>query len=257
VTTPAVPSGPDIAERARTVLSHAPTSVIEIGPDLTFVLDAVGVDRDGSLVLIVEAEGALADEVAGRSVAATLHSALVSPVPGPDRVFDSVTAHGTVEFAEDVRAALGVLLTAFPERPADTVLRPDASVLLRMAVVQLRLGGVPVDPAAYALAGADPLAADSDQVVTHLLCAHPEQVVQLAHLLDAELLRDAHAVAPIRVDRFGVTICVDRPAGSRRARLDFPAALRGPAELPAAMRELQRRAAQVTACPFTAAPHPG
>lgn len=247
---PSARSGPDVAERARTVLCHAPTSVLEIGTDLTVVLGAVGVDRDGSLVLIAEADGALADRVAGRSVAGTLHSALVSPVPGPDRVFEAVTAHGRVEFAEDVRAALEVLLAAFSERPADTVLRPDASVLLRMTVVQLHLDGVPVDPAAYALAGPDPLAADSDQVVTHLLCAHPEQVVQLAHLLDAELLRDARAVAPIRVDRFGVTIRVDHPTGSRRARLDFPAALRGPAELPAAMRELQRRAAQVTVCPF-------
>jgi hypothetical protein len=257
VTTPAVQSGPDVAERAGTVLSHAPTSVIEIGPDLTVALDALGVDRDGSLVLIVEAGGALADRVAGQSVAGTLHSALVSPVPGPDRVFDAVTAHGTVEFAEDIRAALEVLLTPFPERPAETVLRPDASVLLRMRVAQLRLGGVPVDAEAYALASADPLAADSDQVVTHLLCAHPEQVVLLAHLLDADLLRDAHAVAPVRVDRFGVTIRVDHPTGSRRARLDFPAALRGPAELPAAMRELQCRAAQVTACPFDTRPHPG
>jgi hypothetical protein len=33
--------------------------VIEIGADLNAVLDAVGVDRDGSLVLITEAEGAL------------------------------------------------------------------------------------------------------------------------------------------------------------------------------------------------------
>lgn len=255
--TPVNQSGPDVAERARTVLSRAPTSMIEIGSDLTVVLDAVGVDRDGSLVLIVEADGALADRVAGQSVTGTLHSALVSPVPGPDRVFDAVTAHGTIEFAVDVRAALEVLLTAFPDRPAETVLRPDASVLLRMTVFQLRLGGIPVDPEAYARAGADPLAADSDQVVTHLLCAHPEQVVQLAHLLDADLLRDARTVAPIRVDRFGVTIRVDHPTGSRRARLDFPAALRGPAELPAAMRELLCRAAQVTACPFDTEPHPG
>jgi hypothetical protein len=72
VTTSAVQSGPDVAERARTVLTHAPTSVIEIGPDLTLVLNAVGVDHDGSLVLIVEAEGALADRVAGHSVAAPI-----------------------------------------------------------------------------------------------------------------------------------------------------------------------------------------
>ena len=195
--------------------------------------------------------------MAGQSVAGTLHGALVGPVPGPDRVFDVVTAHGTVEFADDMRTALEVVLTALPERPADTVLRPDASALLRMPVAHVRLDGVPVDAAAYAAAAPDPLAADSDEVVTHLLCAHPEQVVLLAHLLDADVLHDADAVAPVRVDRFGVIMRVDHPTGSRRARLDFPAALRGPAELPAAMRELQCRAAQVTACPFDTRPHPG
>jgi hypothetical protein len=44
----------------------------------------------------------------------------------------------------------------------------------------------------------------------------PEQVVQLTHLLNADLLRDARTVAPIRVDRFGVTIRVDHPTGWRR-----------------------------------------
>jgi hypothetical protein len=50
----------------------------------------------------------------------------------------------------------------------------------RRPVAQLRLNREPLEPEAYAVASANPLAADSDQVVTHLLCAHPEQVVQLA-----------------------------------------------------------------------------
>jgi hypothetical protein len=75
--------------------------------------------------------------------------------------------------------------------------------------------------------------------------------VQLAHLLDPALLQGAHAVTPIRVDRFGVTFRVDCPTDSRRARLNFPAPLRSPAELPIAMRGLRRRAAQVTDCPFS------
>jgi hypothetical protein len=53
VISPAVP-GPDPAERARTVLSHAVTSVIGLGADLRVVLDALAVDTDGSLVLPVK-----------------------------------------------------------------------------------------------------------------------------------------------------------------------------------------------------------
>jgi hypothetical protein len=251
VISPAVQPGPDPAERARTVLSHAVTSVIEVGTDLSIVLDALAVDADGSLVLLVNEDGPLAKRVAGQIVPGTVRSALVSGVPGPDRLLDSVTLHGTIELADDVRASLEVLLAAYWDRPVETVLRPDASMLLRVTVAQLRLDGEPVDPDAYARATPDPLAAESDGVVEHLLSTHPEQVVQLAHLLDPALLQGAHAVAPIRVDRFGVTFRVDRPADSRRGRLNFPAPLRGPAELPAAMRGLQRRAAQVTDCPFS------
>lgn len=222
------------------------------------MLDAVGVDHDGSLVIITEADGALADRVVGRAATATVRGALISPVPGPDRIHDDVTVHGTIQYAEDIPAALDVLLAAFPNRPVETVLRPEASVLLRMTVTRLRLGAEPVDPAAYAAAYAaaspDPLAAGSDEVVAHLLDAHRDHVVLLAHLLDACLVRDALAMAPVRVDRFGLTLRVDHPAGSRRARIDFPAPLRGPAELPAAMQELQRRAAQVTTCPFDGRP---
>lgn len=247
------PAGPGPAERARTVLAHAPAAVLEIGA-LSVALDVVAVDTDGSLVLVVPAEGPLVDRVAAGPAPGTLHSALVGPVPGPDRRLDTVTVHGGVALADDVRSALDVVLDAFPDRPADLVLRPDASALLRVTGTHVRLDGEPVDPAAFAAAAPDPLAEGSDDVVTHLLCAHPERVVRLAHLLDRDVVDGVDAVAPVRVDRFGVTVRVDRANGSRYSRIDFPAALRGPAELPAAMRELGRRAAQVTACPFTGEP---
>lgn len=260
-------TGPGAAERARTALAHAPTAVLQIGADLSVALDVVAmdvvaldvvaVDTDGSLVLVVPADGPQADRVAAGPVAGTLHGALVSPVPGPDRRLDLVTVHGTVQVTGDVRAALEVVLAAHPDRPAGAVLRADASALLRMTGAWVHLDGEPVDPAAFAAAVPDPLAAVSDDAVTHLLCAHPDQVVALAHLLAEDVLHGADAVAPVRIDRFGVVLRVDGPAGSRRARLDFPAALRGPAELPAAMRELGSRAAQVTGCPFTGEPRSG
>ena len=123
-----------------------------------------------------------------------------------------------------------------------------------MLVTTSAAGPEPAERARTVLAQSDPLADGSDDAVTHLLCARPDQVVALAHLLADEVLHDADAVAPVRIDRFGVVMRIDTPAGSRHARLDFPAALRGPAELPAAMRELGRRVAQVSTCPFTGEP---
>jgi hypothetical protein len=106
VVTPAAPSEPGAAECARTVLTHAPTSILEVGADLTVVLDALAVD--GSLVTVVDADGALSCHVAGfarspfngvpgglacdggrrgadvsgQAVIGTLRSALVSPRRG-------------------------------------------------------------------------------------------------------------------------------------------------------------------------------
>ncbi|HWM06152.1 MAG TPA: DUF2470 domain-containing protein [Actinophytocola sp.] len=250
-----VPARASVAERARTVLAHAPVTSVEVGGDLVVPVDVLVPDADGSLVLLVDAHGELVDAVTAGPVAATVHAALLSPVPGPDRLLDAVTVHGRIALADDVREALEVVLVANADRSAETVLRPDASALLRMSVAHVRLGDDPVDLDAYARAAPDPLAVASDEVVQHLLHAHPEQVVLLAHLLDDAQLRGVWAVAPERVDRFGLTMRVDSPWGSTRARLDFPAALRGPAELPAAMQELQRRAAQVTTCPFDGTPH--
>jgi hypothetical protein len=155
----------------------------------------------------------------------------VSAVPGPDQLLDSVTLHGTIEVADDVRAALEVLLAAYRDRPVETVHRPDASLLLASRLPSCASMANRSIPDAYARATPDPLAAESDGVVEHLLTAHPEQVVRLAHLLDPAVIQGAHAVAPIRVDRFGVTFRVDGPADSGRARLNFPA--------------------QVTECPFS------
>jgi Protein of unknown function (DUF2470) len=118
------------------------------------------------------------------------------------------------------------------------------------------LDGTVVELAAYLGADLDPLAASSDEIVTHLVQNHAADVVLLAHLLDPALVRTARLLAPVLVDRFGLVFrLVDDEGTTVRIRLNFPAALRGPAELPVAMRGLQRRAAQVTTCPFSGEPH--
>lgn len=243
-------SGPGAAELARTALAHGP--LLEVGAGgAVEVVDVRGVDDDGSVVLLVGADGPLA---AGLSApdpvddAATVHAALLSPVPGPDRALHRLTLHGRIEVAADVEAALRTVLEAYPERSADLVLRPDAAALLRVRPVHVALDGDLVEPAAYADARADPLARGSDAFVGHLLHDHPDAVVRIALLLDPALLAGARALAPVRVDRHGLTLRVESATGGAAVRIDFPAALRGPEELPHAVRALQDRAAQVR-CP--------
>ena len=248
---------PTRAGRARTALAHAATVAVEIGTDPVETVDVLAVDRDGSLVLLVESQGVLASRTTAGAVPCAVHAALVSGVPGPDRVLDRVTVHGQVELAADIGAALDLVMTAHRNEPAELVLRPDGAALLQVTVRQLLLDGEPVDPAAYARATCDPLAAGSDEFVEHLLREHPTVAVQLAHLLEPEVLWKAQALAPVRVDQFGLTFRVDFGAGSVLARLDFAAALRDPAELPAAMRALQSRAAEVGICPFSGEPPSG
>lgn len=164
---------PSRAERVRTTLARAATVAVEIGSDPLETVDVLAVDRGGSLVLLVEAQGTLANRAAAGAPPCAVHAALVSGVPGPDRVLDRVTVHGQVELAADVGAALDLVVTAHHNSPAEVVLRPDGATLLRVTVRQLFLGGEPVDPAAYALATCDPLASGSDEFVEHLLREHP------------------------------------------------------------------------------------
>jgi hypothetical protein len=115
--------------------------------------------------------------------------------------------------------------------------------LLRLDVVAVRVDGEPVDPEEYAAAEPDGIALAGDATIGHLLRCHAGEMVELAHLLDPELLHAAWTVAPVMVDRWGVTFHVGCPTRTVRVRSDFPEALHGPEDLSAAMQTLQRRAA--------------
>ena len=146
---------------------------------------------------------------------------------------------------------LDLLLDA---RPAESVLRRDTATLLRVLVTRLHLDGQPVDLAAYARAKPDPLAAGSDDFVEHLMRGHVAELVELAHLFPPEVINGMLGLAPVRVDRFGLTFRVRSDAGWSRTRLDFPTPLRNPGELPRAMQTLQRQAADISTCPFSGQP---
>jgi hypothetical protein len=231
------------AERARTTLASAPVLSVAVDGRGSEDVGAHAVDADGSLVLLVPADGMLGTRTGCGAAVATVHAARLLPLAVPDRAVDQTTAYGRVGLAADVEAALDVLINADPGRSAQVVLREDASALLRLDVVAVRVDGDPVDPEEYAAAEPDRIALACDATIAHLLRCHAEEMVELAHLLDPELLDAAWTVAPVLVDRWGVTFHVGCPTRTVRVRADFPEALRGPEELSAAMQALQRRAA--------------
>lgn len=241
------PSG---AERARTVLTHASTMTVDLlGLGLLETIDRTGIDADGSLVALVGLTSTLVDGVADHPAPCRVDAALVSPLPGADRVLDRVSGVGHLWLESDVSAGMEVLRAARGGAP----LLPghDSAVLLRMSFTALNLDGCPVSPAAYAMAEPDPMAAGSGAFVEHLGRGHAAEVIQLAHLLSPEVTRDVRAVTPVRVDRFGLTLRLHHGVGSTCARLNFDSVLRDPKELPRAMVALQIRAASVQTCPFT------
>jgi hypothetical protein len=211
-------------------------------------VDVVGVDLDGSLVLMVGIDGALARGIGEHAAPCVVHAALVSPVPGADRILDRVTVTGHVWLESDVTDAFAVLAT---HRRAELAARSQASILLRVMVSGVLLDGNPVDPADYAAARADPLAAVSNEFVEHLVSDHPAGVLRLAHLFQPDVVRGVLAFAPIRVDRCGLTFRLDGERWSTRARLDFVAEVRHPHQLPVAVQLLQDAALRVTDCPFS------
>ena len=238
---------PPAAERARTVLTHAASVMIDLGDEVTEAVDILGIDADGSLVLQVGTRGPLGLRVTENGSSCAVDAALVSPAPGPDRVLDRVRVFGRVRLAADLEPALQVIAN---DRRTREIRHADHTVLLRVTIGHLLLQGRAVDLRAYAVAEPDPLAEGSDHFVEHLVRGHASEVLQLAHLFTPAVVRGMRALAPIRVDRFGLTFRIDSDDRSTQARLDFPVALRDAGEL-AAMHELQRRAARVTTCPFS------
>jgi hypothetical protein len=227
-----IDDGPSPAERARTALVCAAVPTVELAGRVAEDIGVHAVVADGAPVMLVAAAGVLGGRAACGPAVATLHATRLLPLSVPDRVLARVTIHGTLGPVTDLSGALDLL-----GRSAD----PD-QVALQLVPHHVRLDGEPVDPDAYRLAAPDPVAPRSDTLVTHLLRRHGDEMLALAGLLDRCLVDAAWTIAPAFVDRFGLTFHLAEPAGVAYPRLDFPAVVAHPSQLPAALRALHRRA---------------
>lgn len=232
-------AGPRRAERLRSVLAYAQVLMLEATRGVA-LLDARAVEASGSLLVVAPAGW----EAAGLPAPATVHAALTIPVAVAERAFDPVTVHGRIALvpAAGLAEARTALAKACRTRLSETP-QLDSAIIVRFEVLEASLAGVRVGLDEYRSAEVDPVAAESDEFVAHLVEEQPGQVAQLTQLLDPSLVRAAEALAPVRVDRHGVTFRVVTDRGAVDARLEFPVMLQNPAQLPAAVHLLERRVA--------------
>ncbi len=228
---------PTPAERARTTLALAPAVALTCGSACELV-DTHAVAADGSLVLVLPERALPARRAATGATPVTVEAARTVPVPGPDRLLDPVALHGAATVA-DATEALEGLVAVNPRRAAELALGVDPAALLRIDVDRVALADDPVAPDAYAHAVPDPVAEPGARALEHLMRAHACWVVACARRLPHALLWDAWELAPVQVDRFGVTFrALSSRRRTRHARLNFPAPLADPAQLPGALRAL-------------------
>ena len=77
-----------------------------------------------------------------------------------------------------------------------------------------------VTAADYAAAGVDPLAGEADRIIAHMNDDHADANLLYVRVLAG--LADATEAALVGIDRYGMTLRAQTPAGPRMARVAFP-----------------------------------
>ena len=243
---------PSAAERARTVASRPAAAVCAAGIDGSRVL-AHTTTASGQVLVLVPSEGEVCTAVRGSAdgdLAALLMVTDHAPVPLHDAVRAQVWLSGwltPVEPADQQEALLAFADVA----PVGVLLDVGASAtLLSLDLAEVVLGEcgavTELDPEDYLAAEPDPLAEVEAHMLQHLDESHPEQLALLASRVPRAWV-DGGVVRPLGLDRFGFRLRIEQPAGHRDVRVPFPAPVRGPGELGAAVQQLLCAAER--ACP--------
>lgn len=222
---------PSAAELVRSVLAAARSLTLTTEAHRVELVGLHSLEAPGRLLLNVPAETHLSSEIAQAAygdVTATVEFTDVSPVAVPDRIRSRVVLGGWLALAGD-RAAGQNGMTALS---------------FESATVELEHAGrwVDVDPDELARAEPDPLAETEAEILTHLAGAHGDAVELLAQLVDVRLLNGVTRVDPLRLDRYGIVLRLQRAAGTHDVRLAFPSPLRNPAHGVVQLRTLLARA---------------
>jgi hypothetical protein len=242
-TSPAAPTlRADAAERARTVAGRSPAALCVRGLDAGRPL-AHATTTTGTTYVLVPTGGEVAAALAGRDdLTAVLMVSDRAPVPLRDPLRAQLWLSGWLTPVHPAARRAAVL--AFAEtRPVAPLLDVGQDVLLLrldVAEVVLREGErcTEVGPQAYAAARPDPLAAVEARVLQHLDRDHPEVLDLLCSRIPAGDLGPRDVVRPLGLDRFGLRLRIERPAGRSDLRVPFSRPLTCPGQLQAATRQL-------------------
>ncbi|NEB92795.1 DUF2470 domain-containing protein [Streptomyces bauhiniae] len=221
-------AGPGAAERARSVLAAAWSCAVTADGAREEYVGAHTVTGDGGVLLDVPEDSAL------------FAAALCAPRGEPTAVLEFADV-APVPVRQRIRARLW-LAGSFSQRGARLLFTPTRVVLRQPS------GAVLIELAEYAAARPDPLATAEAQLLTHLADSHPDAVERLTRLVRPESLHAVTRVAPLAVDRHGLTLRIERTRAHGDVRLAFHTPADDVSQLTERMHALLTQAS-AAACP--------
>jgi hypothetical protein len=203
---------PTTAERARTVVAAAASLTMSTRTRRQVLVGLHTLDQEDGVVLRMPSACQTAADMgrsAGTSPPTVLEFTDVAPTPVRDRVRARVSVSGP--------------LIALPSRESAEVV--DLRLTPEQITFEATGGTVAVHPDEFAAAETDPLAASEADLLIHLADAHPDLVTRLTHLIEPRLLHHLTRVLPLAMDRYGITLRLERTRHHCDVRLPFPARL--------------------------------
>jgi hypothetical protein len=220
-----LPAEPTPAELVRSVLAAARSLTLTTEGHRVDLVGLHTLRAPDRLLLTVPAESHLAQEIAATpegALAAAVEFTDVAPVAVPDRIRARVRLDGRLSrAAEDPSAYRFAIASAALEHAGRTA---------------------DVEPDELARAEPDPLAETEAEILAHLAGAHAGAVELLAQLVEPRLLAGVTRVDPLRLDRYGIVLRLQRVNGRHDVRLPFPTPLCNPAHGVVRLRTLLARA---------------
>ena len=233
-------SEPTHAERVRSVVAAAESLTIATDQCRFVLVGRYLLDGRGGLDLLLPADCHLSDKVvpaAGGEVAGVLEFTDIAPAAVRDRVRARVGLAGRLTRSPSGPA--GVIVVRLD--PSDVTLDPTTD-----AGAAAGSGAVTVSLDELAEAATDPLAAREAGLLTHLVDSHADVVERLTRLVDPRLLQRVTRVVPLAMDRYGLTLRLERARDHSDVRLPFVTPVR---EIDQVGDQIQALLAAAHACP--------
>ncbi|WP_037605970.1 DUF2470 domain-containing protein [Streptacidiphilus rugosus] len=224
---------PTPAERARSILAGATSlTATAVGVQVAH-LEMRAFEANGRLLLVEPPGGVLRAalrEAPRQGAAVGLDFTDVAPAPVRDRVRARLSLRGWLGPAEQLGPA-GTAMLGF-----------------RCAAAELTENGSTqqIGPDELRQAEPDPLADREAVLLSHLVDRHLDAVAALARLVDSRLLLGVARVHPLRLDRHGIVLRLERARTQQDVRLPFRARLDHPDDAGLRIQELL---ADAHACP--------